>query len=167
MDSKKVNNKPSNSKINDFFEGAKGVLGVIGTILLLGVIYIGWVNSGSNNGNFFGLAFRMPLETTDHYCWRRSDRVFTSDTDAYEKCMTESNSERHQKIINYAKETFVDETGSKTVITSSQAECMANKIENSLTDKQIDKLIEGGNISDEISASTATQLMSDIINCAK
>lgn len=140
---------------------------IFGIILLLGVVYIGWVNSGANNGNFFGLAFQMPFETIDHYCWRKSDRVFTKDTDAYEKCMIESNSERHQKIIDYAKETFVDETGSRTVITSSQAECMANKMESSLTDEQIYKLIRGGNISDEISASTATQLISDIINCAK
>lgn len=53
------------------------------------VAYVGWVNSSSHEGSFFGMAFRLPLETKDHYCWRKSDMVFTVDQSAYKKCMNE------------------------------------------------------------------------------
>ena len=66
----------------------KILIGII-VVVVAFIAYVGWVNSGANDGNFFGMAFRLPLESKDHYCWRKSDRVFTVDSSAYKKCMAE------------------------------------------------------------------------------
>ncbi len=58
-------------------------------VIIGAVMYLGWVNSGSNDGNFWGIAFRLPFETKDHYCWRKSVRILTSDTNTYRTCMME------------------------------------------------------------------------------
>ena len=80
------NNKEGKPFMDSIF--GKILTGII-VVVIAFVAYVGWVNSGANDGHFFGMAFRLPLESKDHYCWRKSDRVFTVDNSAYKKCMTE------------------------------------------------------------------------------
>lgn len=84
MSEKKIEEKKS---FGDSPFGA--IFAVIGVILIAGVSYIGWVNSGMNDGNFFGMAFQLPLESRDHYCWRKSNIIIVHDNSVYRNCMAE------------------------------------------------------------------------------
>lgn len=65
------------------------IVTIIVCIIVACIAYVGWVNSGANEDTFFGQAFQLPLETKEHYCWRKSDRAITVDMDAYNKCLSE------------------------------------------------------------------------------
>lgn len=66
----------------------KILIGII-TVIIAFVAYVGWVNSGSNEGNFFGMALRLPLETKEHYCWRKNKIIIVTNTTGYEQCLKE------------------------------------------------------------------------------
>ena len=78
---------PSNNTSSNTIGGT--VVTIIIFIVIVCISSIAWVNSGANSDTFFGQAFQLPLETKEHYCWRKSDRVITIDMDAYNKCMSE------------------------------------------------------------------------------
>ena len=82
-----------NEEGKPFMESVFGkILTGIIVAIIGAVMYIGWVNSGSHDGNFFGMAFRFPLESKDHYCWRKTTNhviVVTTDQSAYKQCMAE------------------------------------------------------------------------------
>lgn len=145
------------------------VLAVIGGIIVAIIAYFFWVNSHAFEGSFFGMTFRMPLENVEHYCSRKAHGILTYDAYAYQKCLNEeaSNSKRHSSLKNYMLNTFKDDTTNMTAITDSQAECMANKIEAKLTDEQIDEFIKGKSIGDQLGASKAFEVMSDIMKCVE
>ena len=145
------------------------ILGGVGAVIAAIIIYYFWVNSHAFEGSFFGMTFQLPLEKTEHYCSRKAEGFLTYDTNAYQSCLREalSNSERHNSLVNYLMNLFKDDTTNKTAITTSQAECMAKKIEAKLTDKQIDEFIKGKAIGDQLGASAGMQVMNDIMQCVK
>ena len=83
-------NNANNGEGKPFMDSIFGkiLIGVIGVIVAF-VMYAGWVNSGAHDENFFGMAFRLPLESKDHYCWRKSHLVLTTNTSRYNQCMKE------------------------------------------------------------------------------
>lgn len=73
-----------------FSESAFGKIFIgIGVVIGLFIIYAVWVNSGAHSGTFFGMTFRWPLESKEHYCGRKSEGILTLDMSAYKKCMME------------------------------------------------------------------------------
>ena len=147
----------------------KTTLGVIGGIILFVIGYAIWVNSHAFEGSFFGITIQMPLESTEHYCNRRAEGMFTFDTKEYQKCKKEASDKnvRHSSLVSYFLKTFTDPSDKKTAITTSQAECMASKFEAKLSDSQIDKFLKGTVVADMIGTQEAMKLMNDIVSCVK
>lgn len=147
--------------------------GVIVGIIVLIVSYFCWVNSGSFDGPIFGMTFQLPFETIDHYCYRKTNHIFIYNAGEKEQCVKEENarqtnrglnsSDRHIKLVAYARKVFTDEQG--RTITNSQAECIARSVEKHYNNSQIDRFIKGDKLNDEIPASEALEMMSEITAC--
>lgn len=158
-------NKMSNTNNNS---GVKTFFTVIGLIIAGIAAYALWVNSHAFEGSFFGMTFQLPLETTEHYCNRRAEGFFTFDTKEYQKCKTEASTKnlRHSSLISRIMYLFTD-SSNKTAITTSQAECMAKKVEAKLSDSQVDRFIGGTPIGDMIGTSESLILMNEMLMCIK
>lgn len=151
----------------------KAIGGGLVAIVVLVVCYFGWVNSGSFDGSFFGMTFQLPFETVDHYCYRKTNHIFVYNAGEKEQCIKEENarqtnrglnsSDRHTKLVAYVRKTFTDDNG--VTVTNSQAECMAKSIEKYYNKSQIDRIIKGESVGDEIPASEAMAAMSEMTAC--
>ncbi len=150
--------------------------GVIVGIIVLIVSYFCWVNSGSFDGSIFGMTFQLPFETIDHYCYRKTNHIFVYNAGEKEQCIKEENarqanrslnsSDTHTRLKGHILKTFTDEKG--RTITDAQANCMAKSIEKYYNNTQIERVIAGGKIGDdEISASDALEMMSEITACVE
>lgn len=145
---------------------------VVGVIVLI-ISYFCWVNSGSFDGSIFGMTFQLPFETIDHYCYRKTNHIFVYNAGEKEQCIKEENarqtnrglnsSDRHTKLVAYARKIFTDEQG--RTITNSQAECIAKSVEKHYSNSQIDRFIKGDKLNDEMPASEALDMMSEITAC--
>ena len=145
---------------------------VVGVIVLI-ISYFCWVNSGSFDGSIFGMTFQLPFETIDHYCYRKTNHIFVYNAGEKEQCIKEENarqtnrglnsSDRHTKLVAYARKIFTDEQG--RTITNSQAERIAKSVEKHYNNSQIDRFIKGDKLNDEIPASEALDMMSEITAC--
>ena len=153
----------------DKYSGVKSFFGVIGVIIVAVIGYAIWVNSHAFEGDFLGIKFQMPLESTEHFCNRRAEGFFTFDVKEYQQCKTEASAKtiRHSSLVSYFMRTFTDPSDKKTAITTSQAECMARKFEAKMTDSQIDRYLKGTVAADMIGTQEAMKLMNDIIMCVK
>lgn len=84
-----MNNSNESKPFMDSVFG-KALIG-IGTAIVMLVLYAGWVNSGANENGIFGLTFQYPLETKDHYCWRKSNHSFiiisSTSQQEYQQCL--------------------------------------------------------------------------------
>lgn len=148
--------------------------GVIIGIIVFIVSYFCWVNSGSFDGPIFGMAFQLPFETIDHYCYRKTNHIFTHNASEKEQCIKEENarqanrslnsSDIHTRLKGHILKTFTDEKG--RTITDAQAKYIAKSIERYYNNTQIERVIVGGKISDnEISASDQLKLASEMTAC--
>ena len=148
--------KSSKEKTSDTI---KTVLGFIGGAILVFFAYLWFINSHQFEGNFFGLTFRMPFESVEHYCSRKSDQVFTVDVKGYQECV-ESNGSTHQRL-----KAKIDNTMKSEGVNSSdkQLECAAGIFERYLSPDEIVKYLNGEQIPQ--STSTYDKMMDGFYAC--
>ena len=145
---------------------------IVGIVVII-VSYFIWINSGSFDGSFFGMTFRLPFETVEHYCYRKTNHIFVVVDGEKEQCIKEENarqtnsnlnsSDRHTRLKGYIRKTFTDDNG--RTVSDSQAECIAKSMEKYYNNSQIDRAIKGEKLNDEIPASVAFAMMGEISAC--
>lgn len=105
---------------------------------------------------------RLPFESVDYYCQRTTSIFFIiHNIEAEEACFARERLKIDRRV-NLIKRI---ETNFKHSITSSQAECMANKIQNKLTDSQIDKFIDGTGLLYLIGSDASLELSKEMVQC--